>query len=146
MKADFVLSSVPLAMEYVLQLEALTAELETGMDAFGKDDIRCFEQSIVRQEVICASLVRLMGQITSGKEVAAGKPGGGRRVESGVDRELARRMKRAAKSLQDCQRTYNALLKHAGDSSRMFDGLCRSYTGPIDQSTGMSLRRSSWSC
>jgi len=145
MKANFALSSVPLAMEYVLQLEALAAELQLGMDAFGEDDVSGFEESIAKQQVICASLVRLMAEIKVGQE-AAGEPSGERRAESGVDRDLTRRMRRAAESLQARQRTFIALLKHAGDSTRMFEGLCRSYTGPIDQSTGTSLRRTSWSC
>jgi hypothetical protein len=145
MKADVVLSTQPLAMEYLLQLESLTAELEAGMDAFGDDNVSGFKESIARQQQICASLVSLTRQIAVGNQVA-GNPGGERRPESGVDRDLTRRIRRAAESLQACQRTYSALLKHASDSSRMFDGLCRSYTGLTDQSTGMCLRRSSWSC
>jgi hypothetical protein len=140
MKVDGVPSSLPLAVNYAMQLEALTAEVGLAMDAFGENNLCGFEESVARQQELCANLGRLLGQMEAGKPVNAD------RVQLGVERDLARRIRRAAESLQACQRTYVALLKHAGDSSRMFDGLCRSYNGPIDQSTGMYLRRSSWSC
>jgi hypothetical protein len=41
---------------------------------------------------------------------------------------------------------YSALLKHSGDTMRLFAGLFQSYSGPRPQAAAGRLQVNTWSC
>ena len=128
----------PLALEYLEHLEALRLELETATAAVGVNALATFEESVARQQGLCASLERLAGRM-----VAPHEPGVMQPCQNG---DLARRICSAAESLRTLNLHYAALLKHSGESVRLFAGLCRSYSGQFHPGLPAAGFRGEWSC
>jgi hypothetical protein len=133
------------AFEYLRQIEALTAEIEAAMEAVGVNAMAAFAQSVSTQEELCAGLRRLAGHM--GTESAQTDEGGARfRQTDSTGLSLARRIQLASQSLQAVSVTYAALLKHCGDSTRLFIGLCGTYTEHHQGSSAAGTERPKWFC
>jgi hypothetical protein len=152
MNADVVDFPKPLALEYLQHIEALTAEIKAGMDAIGSNALSSFERSVSKQQDICTSLSQLtcqMSRLSLERETGQGIRQAGAllpRPASAPDRALTNRIRIAAELLLDLNRQYAALLKHSGESVRLFAGLCRSYTGHFQSPAEIGANRPGWSC
>ncbi len=134
-----------LAFQYLEQIELLADAVKTGMSAVGANALPAFEKSVARQQEICAGLCRLAGQLNL-EQPAAAKDGGSLRPLSAADRSLARRIQLAGASLLQLNAEYAALLRHSGESVRLFAGLCRSYTAHFQPPVVAGQPRTAWSC
>ncbi|HEY0786908.1 MAG TPA: hypothetical protein VGD62_13655 [Acidobacteriaceae bacterium] len=136
----------PVALRYLEHVEALTAEIEAAMRAVGAHALSDFERSISRQQGLCDELCRVAEPWRSagGATVGAG-PGAGARPVPG-EGSLGERIRQAAASLQQLNATYASLLRHSGDTVRVFAGLCHSYTGHYQQPGTDPRGHQAWSC
>jgi hypothetical protein len=148
MNSDVVDFPKPLALEYLQHIEALTAEIKAGMEAIGSNALSTFEESVSKQQGLCMSLSQLTGQVSLKQETGQGTKQDGAlpRPASAPDRALTNRIRIAAELLLDLNQQYAALLKHSGESVRLFAGLCRSYTGHFQSPAEMGANRPGWSC
>ena len=122
------------AEQYLGHLQALSSELETAMQGVVARQLPAFDESLQRQRATCALLTDLP------RRAAARRSSGD--DEAPLDPDLASRIKEAALTLNTLNQTYSALLKHSGDTLRLFAGLCRSYSGPV----AIQPRVHTWSC
>jgi hypothetical protein len=128
------------AEEYLESIRVLTQELDRAMEAIAVRELSTFEESLYRQRAACADLSdfpRRSAQRRAGNPDAAAAP---------VDTELAARISAAATALLTLNKRYSALLKHSGDTMRLFAGLFRSYTGTTQQGMAMTTNLHTWSC
>jgi hypothetical protein len=128
----------PVALEYLQDIEALTAEIKAGMEAVGADALSSFEESISKQQELCTSLSRLTGQLSAEQGIDP-RPAGS------YDQALAARIRVAVELLLALNEQYAALLRHSGESVRLFAGLCQSYTGPFQPIDTGAAHRPGWS-
>ena len=131
----------PLALIYLEHLDALSAELRLAMQAVGANALTRFEESVSRQQDLCTRMGSL-AQVPSGLH---GRRDPGETTELSQDSALTERIRQASESLQELNRRYAALLKHSGDSLRLFAGLCQSYTAHY-QTTGSVRGGATLSC
>ncbi|ADW70900.1 hypothetical protein [Granulicella tundricola] len=121
------------AQEYLESIQALTHELDRAMEAIVSRELPAFEQSVSRQMSACVKLAELPKRSARRvRDVSS---------EAAPDAELTGRIAAASVALVALNKRYSALLKHSGDTLRMFAGLFRSYTGTTQP--GML---STWSC
>ena len=148
MNSDVVDFPKPLALEYLQHIEALAAEIKAGMEAIGSNALSTFEQSVSKQKGLCISLSQLAGQLSLRQEAGQGtrRDAALTRPASASDCALTERILVAAELLMKLNQQYAALLKHSGDSVRLFAGLCRSYTGHFQSPGEMCANRPGWSC
>ena len=129
-----------LAASYLQQLQALSFEISVAMDAIARNAVASFQESVAKQEMLCAVLANLannMGAPTSSSN----------RPPLGLsDISIARRIRTTTTAIRDLNLQYAALLKHSGRSIALLVSLCRTHTGQL-QETGLSRsKRQTWSC
>ena len=127
------------AEEYLVSLQDLAVEVDRAMDALVSNALRSFEESVVRQRALCERLASL-----SRRSPFVG--GSNAFDESVIDAGFAERVAEASAKLRGLNDRYSALLKHSGDTLRMFAGLFRGYSAPmrVPQSGRISIHN--WSC
>jgi hypothetical protein len=129
-----------LAARYLQQLQALAFEISVAMDAIARNAVASFQESVAKQEMLCAVLANLantIGAPTSSPE----------RLPLGLsDNSVARKIRATTTAIRDLNLQYAALLKHSGRSIALLVSLCRTHTGQL-QETGLSRsKRQTWSC
>ena len=144
MKAESVFFTKALAQEYLEQLETLAAEIQVGIDAIEAYALPRFQESVSKQQAICTELVVLARHLQADAPKAE-EPGALSRTLVHEDTFLASRIRFAAESVHMLNLEYAALLRHSGETMRLFAGLCRSYTGQFQAPAGDSVsRRATW--
>ncbi len=119
------------ALKYLEQLQELTDEINAGLYAVGANELSAFQSSVVKQQEICASLCRLTDLDQMGRRESS-------LIAEPSDSDLDARILIAAESLQALNERYAALLKHSGESVRLFAGLCQSYRGLSSPPTALA--------
>lgn len=126
--------------DYLVNLRGLAGDLELAMDAIAKRDLATLQQSIQSQQMTCARLAHL--QHSRGVQLA----GEALLPAEIADSELAFQVGEAIAAVLVLNRRYAALLKHSGETLRLFAGLFRSYQGSTQTSSGISANLQTWSC
>jgi len=129
-----------IAATYLQYLQTLAAEISAATDAIAANSLLGFQESVSRQESICASLASMADPFNCGfrssddpSHLCAAPAVEARiRVTIGTIREL---------NLQ-----YAALLKHSSRSIALLASLCRSHTGCFQEARGPRLKYQTWSC
>jgi hypothetical protein len=129
-----------LAASYLQQLQALAFEISVAMDAIARNAVASFQESVAKQEMLCAELANLantIGAPTSSPE----------QLPLGLsDNSVAPKIRATTTAIRDLNLQYAALLKHSGRSIALLVSLCRTHTGQL-QETGLSRsKRQTWSC
>ena len=128
-----------LAARYLQYLQALAAEISVAMDAIAKNAIAGLQESIDRQEMLCALLANLA--VTHSNPI----PSSGRALVFS-NSSVAREIQAAIGAIRDLNLQYAALLKHSGRSVALLLSLCRSHTGQLQEAAGSRSKRQTWSC
>ena len=129
----------PDAEEYLTALDTLTQELERAMSAIVARQLPVFEDSLTRQLASCVRLAELPARSLARRKAAP-------ETVPPLDTELARRINAATGTLVALNRRYAALLKHSGETMRVFASLFRSYSNHPEQGSGMRTNHCTWSC
>jgi hypothetical protein len=129
-----------LAASYLQQLQALAFEISVAMDAIARNAINSFQESVAKQEMLCAVLANLAKPI--------GAPAGSStRLPLGLgDNAVARNIRATTTAIQDLNLQYAALLKHSGKSIALLVSLCRSHTGQTEEAGLSRSKHQTWSC
>lgn len=133
-------SSRPEEEEYLSAVEDLTLELHRAVKALAAGALLDLEASLARQRVGCAHLAGLRSRHV----LLAAHPD--TTTLSGTDPVMASRISTATVALEATTRRYAMLLKHFGETARIFAGIFRSYGDSA--AGGVCLQKSprSWSC
>lgn len=132
--------SHPAAEQYLESLQELVQELDRAMEALASRTLPAFESSVSRQLALCT---RLADRPMHRADQAVQEPGPN---VTPAEAELASRIATATATLLALNKRYSALLKHSGDTMRLFAGLFRGYPGQTLQQTPMNANMRSWSC
>ena len=128
------------AASYLLQLQALAREICVAMDAIARNAITSFQESVAKQEMLCAVLANLANNIgvptNSSEQLVLGLS----------DDSVARKIRATTKAIRDLNLQYAALLKHSGRSIALLVSLCRTHTGQLQEAGLSSSKRQTWSC
>ena len=124
-------SSLP-AGDYLEALQTLAQEIDRAMTAIVERALPQLEESVCRQLAICAKL--------------SAAPGFAPASTYPADTILEERIYAATANLVILNKNYSALIKHSGDTVRLFAGLFRSYTGPVQQGSESRSNHHTWSC
>ena len=128
------------AQEYLETLESLARELDRAMQAIAARELPSLEDSVSRQRATCIRLAELPKRSTARRlkspETTAAPP----------DAELKSRIQTAAESLLVLNKSYSALLKHSGETVRLFAGLFRGYAGHTHPGASPAPKLHTWSC
>jgi hypothetical protein len=129
-----------LAASYLQQLQALAFEISLAMDAIARNAITSFQESVAKQEMLCAVLANLancIGAPTSSSE----------RLPLGLsDNSVAQKISATTTAIRDLNLQYAALLKHSGRSIALLVSLCRTHTGQLQEAGLSRSKRQTWSC
>ena len=117
---------------YLEALEELTIELKRASNAVKIGALSDFENSLARQRIGYKRLVELAAPHSA--MAAAAVP------------VLATRFRAAVADLEHELRYYSMLLKHFGETSRVFAGIFRSYGGSARFGSPFPKSQSAWSC
>jgi hypothetical protein len=128
-----------LAASYLQQLQALAFEISVAMDAIARNAITSFQESVAKQEMLCAVLANLANTI--GERVSSAE-----RPPLLSDSSVARKIRVTTTAIRDLNLQYAALLKHSGRSIALLVSLCRSHTGQLQEAGGSRSKRQTWSC
>ena len=129
-----------LAAAYLQQLQALAFEISMAMDAIAANALSRFQESVVKQEMLCGVLASMAKAVTA-KVRSSGQPP---LVLS--DRSVERRIQAASEAIRKLNLQYAALLKHSGRSIALLASLCRFHTGQFQEVRGPRSKRQTWSC
>lgn len=129
-----------LAATYLQQLQALAFEINAAMDAVGANALARFEESVAKQEMLCASLVTMANAV--GNDFRSSEQLLPSRLDAALELEI--RVKSGA--IRNLNLQYAALLKHSGRSITLLASLCRSHTGQSQEARWPRLKHQTWSC
>ena len=131
--------SRPDAEEYLVTLRTLAHELDRAMSAIASRELPGFEDSVSRQLATCVRIAEI--PVRSVVQ---------RRSQPGpilpIDAELAARINAATDKLVTLNQRYAVLLKHSGETMRLFAGLFRSYSDLPEQGSVTPSNLRTWSC
>jgi hypothetical protein len=128
-----------LAVTYLQQLQALAFEISVAMDAIASNAVASFQESVAKQEMLCAVLAT-MAKGMSEKKSSAQAP----LIMS--DGSVERKIRATTGAIRELNLQYAALLKHSGRSVALLVSLCRSHTGQHLEAGGSRSKRQTWSC
>jgi hypothetical protein len=129
-----------LAASYLQQLQALAFEISVAMDAIARNAITSFQESVAKQEMLCAVLANLAS--SSGAPVTSSE-----RMPLGLsDNSVALKIRATTTVIRDLNLQYAALLNHSGRSIALLVSLCRTHTGQLQEAGGSRSKRQTWSC
>ena len=129
-----------LAAAYLLQLQTLAFEISVAMDAIARNALASFQESVAKQEMLCAVLATMANSMREKNGSSAQAP----LILS--DRSVERKIRAASGAIRDLNSQYAALLKHSGKSLALLVSLCRSHTGQHLEAGGSRSKRQTWSC
>jgi hypothetical protein len=129
-----------LAATYLQQLQALAFEISVAMDAIARNAITSFQESVAKQEMLCAVLANLANSIGAPTSSSHRQPLGLN------DNSVARKIGATTTAIRDLNLQYAALLKHSGRSIALLVSLCRTHTGQLQEAGRSRSKRQTWSC
>ena len=135
-----VLNHDPLGAAYLQQLQALAAEICVAMDAIAANALTSFQESVAKQEMLCASLSTMAGVLGDNSGPGDQPPA------SDTDGGIELKIRIARQAIRELNLQYAALLKHSGKSIALLLSLCRSHTGRFQEARGPRLKQQTWSC
>jgi hypothetical protein len=129
-----------IAAVYLRQLQELAGELCVATDAIAANALPSFQDSVARQEVLCASLASMTRRVS--EEFRSSD----RVKSSSIDFSLQSRIRVAGRALHELNLRYAALLKHSGKTIALLASLCNSHSGRFQEARGPRLKHQTWSC
>ena len=129
-----------LAAAYLQQMQALAVEISVAMDAIAANAMSRFQESVAKQEMLCAGLASMVNAVSEGLRTCA-QPS-----LSCVDTTVEVKIRATGLAIRELNLQYAALLKHSGKSIALLASLCRSHTGQFQEARGSRLKRQTWSC
>jgi len=129
-----------IAATYLQQLQDLGDEITNAMGAIAGNELPRLQDSIAKQEMLCASLA------TKASEVGRGIESPEQTLLSSSDKAIGSKIRAASRAIQDLNLQYAALLKHSGRSIALLLLLCKSHTGQFQEACGARLKHQTWSC
>jgi hypothetical protein len=126
--------------EYLASLQNLAGELETAMNCIARQELSPLQESIRAQQAACSRLAHIQGG--RGAKLAANKAP----VANCEDSDLSFQIEEAIAAVLVLNNRYAALLRHSGETLRLFAGLFRSYQGSTKPNSGIQVGLQSWSC
>jgi len=129
-----------IAESYLQQLQQLGHEISTAINAIAADALPVLQESVAKQEMLCASLV------TRANEVASVIAAPSTQQPSSIDKAIETRIRAASGAIRELNLQYSALLKHSGRSIALLSLLCKSHAGQMREERGAGLKRQTWSC
>jgi len=129
-----------IAAAFLQQMQDLAHEISAAMDAIAGNAIPKFQESVARQEMLCASLAAMANTVGDGFS-SSKEP-----KLSGIDTAIELKIRAASKAICELNLQYSALLKHSSRSIALLSLLCRSYTGQFQEARGPRLKHQTWSC
>ena len=129
-----------LAAAYLQQMQALGREISISMDAIGANALPTLQESIAKQEMLCASLACMANEVSEGFRTSEPPS------FSGIDSAVERKIGAARKALLDLNLKYAALLKHSGRTISLLSMLCKCHTGQFQEARGPRSKYQTWSC
>ena len=129
-----------LAAAYLQEMRALAREISISMDAIAANALSKLQESIAKQEMLCANLASMAHAVSEGFKPFA-QPS-----FSGIDAAVEKKIGATRKTLLDLNLKYAALLKHSGKTISLLSTLCKSHTGQFQEARGPRLKYQTWSC
>lgn len=128
------------ATAYLQRMEALAVEISVAMDAIATNSMSRFQESVAKQEMLCAGMVSMANTVSEGLRSSA-LPS-----LSCSDTTVDGKIRATSLAIRELNLQYAALLKHSGKSIALLASLCRSHTGQFQEARGSRLKRQTWSC
>jgi hypothetical protein len=128
------------ATTYLQQLQALATEISAAMDAIAANALPRFQESVAKQEMLCASLANMASSVS--EELGMSE----QPLLKGIDPAVELRIRTTSVAIRELNLKYAALLKHSGKSIALLISLCRSHTGRFQEARGPRLKHQTWSC
>ena len=129
-----------IAASYLQQMQELASEISVAMDAIAANTLSRFQESVARQEMLCAGLASMANAVSEGFR-SSETP-----LLSSIDPSVERKIRAAGSAIRELNLQYAALLKHSGKSIALLSLLCSSYTGRFQEARGPRLKHQTWSC
>jgi len=128
------------ATAYLQQLQALALEISIAMDAITVNALPRFQESVAKQEMLCAGLASMASIVSEGFGLSEDP------LVSHVDSDVEQKIRTARGAIRELNLKYAALLKHTGKSIALLISLCRSHTGRFQEARGPRMKHQTWSC
>ena len=125
---------------YLAVVEELTLEFKQASTAMTAGALSDFENSIVRQRIICARMAELKVQFATPAAASTSS------LAASADPMMAARMKATFAAFETALRSYLMLLKHFGETARLFAGMFRGYGECAGGQCGLQQAQGAWSC
>jgi hypothetical protein len=125
---------------YLQQMQELAHEISIAMEAIAANKLPRLQESVARQEMLCASLATMANTVSEGFSSSEAP------LRSGVDTSVEHRIRAAGSAIRELNLQYAALLKHSGKSIALLSLLCSSHTGQFQEARGPRLKHQTWSC
>jgi hypothetical protein len=129
-----------IAATYLQQLQELGHEILNAMEAIAANALPTFQESVAKQEMLCASLVSKADEVSKG----FGSPE--QPLFSSIDKAIEAKINAASRAIRDLNLQYAALLRHSGRTIALLSLLCKSHTGQFQEARGVRLKHQTWSC
>ena len=128
-----------IAASYLQQMQELAFEISVAMDAIAANTLSRFQESVARQEMLCAGLASMANAVSEGFR-SSETP-----LLSSIDPSVERKIQAAGSAIRKLNLQYAALLKHSGRSIALLSLLCSSYAGRFQEARGSRLKHQTWS-
>ena len=129
-----------IAATYLHEMQELEFEITVAMDAIAGNRLPKFQESVARQEMLCASLASMANTVSEGFRSSE------QHALSGLDSEVELKIRAASGAICELNQQYAALLKHSGKTVALLALLCRSQSGRLQEARGPRLKYQTWSC
>jgi hypothetical protein len=129
-----------LAAAYLQELQALAFEISVAMDAIAANAIISFQESVAKQEMLCAVLATMANTMSEKIRLS------GQAKLFLSDGSVERKIQATSGAIRELNLQYAALLKHSGRSIALLVSLCRTHTGQHQEAGGPRSKRHTWSC
>jgi hypothetical protein len=128
------------ATAYLQQMEALAAEIQIAMEAIASNALSRLQESVARQEMICATLASMNNVVGDGLRSAVHS------LPRCYDVTVESRIQATCDTIRHLNLQYASLLKHSSKSIALLSMLCRSQSGQFQEDRGSRLKHQTWSC
>jgi hypothetical protein len=126
--------------EYLANLQCLAGELETAMNCIARQELFPLQESIKVQQAACSRLAHI-------QRGRSAKLSADRALSTNCeDSDLSFQIEEAVASVLVLNKRYAALLRHSGETLRLFAGLFRSYQGSTHSTSAVQANLQTWSC
>ncbi len=129
-----------IAATYLQQMQELAHEISVAMDAIAVNQLSKLQESVARQEMLCAGLASMANTVSEGVR----SPETPSRF--GLDPSIEGKIQAAGKAIRELNLQYAALLKHSGKSIALLSLLCNSHAGRFKEAREPRLKLQTWSC